>query len=169
MGDILSKLKMVSEKVGVTETAHTIEEQIDLISESLDKVPTSTNIAEALDDLSEVAQNINGGGESAEVVEINMTMHGSGFTSSVSFNDAMDAVLAGKKLKFIILNDGNEIVTSIYSAHLSEDNRPAFIILAPEPYAFVISGNEYLVFLWDTSYMELKTFNYPVLRTTGGK
>ena len=37
MGDILSKLKMVSEKVGVTETAHTIEEQIDLISESLDK------------------------------------------------------------------------------------------------------------------------------------
>ena len=28
MGDILSKLKMVSEKVGVTETAHTIEEQI---------------------------------------------------------------------------------------------------------------------------------------------
>lgn len=59
MGDILSKLKMVSEKVGVTETAHTIEEQIDLISESLDKIPASTNIAEALDDLSEVAENIN--------------------------------------------------------------------------------------------------------------
>lgn len=59
MGDILSKLKMVSEKVGVTETAHTIEEQIDLISESLDKTPASTNIAEALDDLSEVADKIN--------------------------------------------------------------------------------------------------------------
>ena len=59
MGDILSKLQMVSEKIGVTETAHTIEEQVDLISESLDKIPHSTNIAEALDDLSEVAQNIN--------------------------------------------------------------------------------------------------------------
>ena len=59
MGDILSKLQMVSEKIGVTETAHTIEEQVDLISESLDKIPASTNIAEALDDLSEVAQNIN--------------------------------------------------------------------------------------------------------------
>lgn len=59
MGDILSKLKMVCDKIGVTETAHTIEEQIDLISESLDKVPASTNIAEALDDLSEVADKIN--------------------------------------------------------------------------------------------------------------
>lgn len=59
MGDILSKLKMVSEKVGVTETAHTIEEQIDLIIEHLDAVPKSTNIAEALDDLSEVADKIN--------------------------------------------------------------------------------------------------------------
>ncbi len=58
MGDILSKLKMVSEKMGVIETAHTIEEQIDLISEALDKTPTSTNIAEALDDLSEVAKAI---------------------------------------------------------------------------------------------------------------
>lgn len=59
MGDILKKLQMVCEKIGVTETAHTIEEQVDLISESLDKIPASTNIAEALDDLSEVAQNIN--------------------------------------------------------------------------------------------------------------
>ena len=59
MGDILSKLQMVSEKIGVTETAHTIEEHVDLISESLDKIPHSTNIAEALDDLSDVAQNIN--------------------------------------------------------------------------------------------------------------
>lgn len=59
MGDILSKLQMVSEKIGVTETAHTIEEQIDLICESLDKIPNSTNIAEALDDLSEVADKIN--------------------------------------------------------------------------------------------------------------
>ena len=59
MGDILSKLKMVSEKVGVTETAQTIEEQIDLIIEHLDAVPKSTNIAEALDDLSEVADKIN--------------------------------------------------------------------------------------------------------------
>ena len=59
MGDILSKLQMVSEKIGVTETAHTIEEQVDLITESLDKIPASTDIATALDDLSEVAQNIN--------------------------------------------------------------------------------------------------------------
>ena len=59
MGDILKKLQMVCEKIGVTETAHTIEEQVDLISESLDKIPASTDIATALDDLSEVAQNIN--------------------------------------------------------------------------------------------------------------
>ena len=59
MGDILSTLQMVSEKVGVTETAHTIEEQIDLIIEHLDAVPKSTNIAEALDYLSEVADKIN--------------------------------------------------------------------------------------------------------------
>lgn len=59
MGDILSKLQMVCDKIGVTETAHTIEEQIDLIIEHLDAVPNSTNIAEALDDLSEVADKIN--------------------------------------------------------------------------------------------------------------
>lgn len=59
MGDILTKLQMVCDKIGVTETAHTIEEQIDLIIEHLDAVPKSTNIAEALDDLSEVADKIN--------------------------------------------------------------------------------------------------------------
>lgn len=59
MADILTKLQMVCDKIGVTETAHTIEEQIDLIIEHLDAVPNSTNIAEALDDLSEVADKIN--------------------------------------------------------------------------------------------------------------
>ena len=59
MGDILSKLGQVCDKIGVTERAHTIEEQIDLITEALDATPASTNIAEALDDLSDVAQNIN--------------------------------------------------------------------------------------------------------------
>lgn len=59
MADILTKLQMVCDKIGVTETAHTIEEQIDLIIEHLDGVPKSTNIAEALDDLSEVANKIN--------------------------------------------------------------------------------------------------------------
>ena len=59
MGDILSKLQMVSEKIGVTETAHTIEDQIELINEHLDGSTASTNIAEALDNLSEVADKIN--------------------------------------------------------------------------------------------------------------
>lgn len=59
MADILTKLQMVCDKIGVTETAHTIEEQIDLIIEHLDAVPNSTNIAEALDDLSDVANKIN--------------------------------------------------------------------------------------------------------------
>lgn len=59
MGDILSKLQMVSEKIGVTETAHTIEDQIDLINEHLEGSTASTNIAEALDNLSEVADKIN--------------------------------------------------------------------------------------------------------------
>lgn len=59
MADILTKLQMVCDKIGVTETAHTIEEQIDLIIEHLDATPNSTNIAEALDDLSEVADKIN--------------------------------------------------------------------------------------------------------------
>ena len=59
MGDILSKLQMVSEKIGVTETAHTIEEQIDLINEHLEGSTVSSNIAEALDNLSEVADKIN--------------------------------------------------------------------------------------------------------------
>lgn len=59
MGDILSKLQMVSEKIGVTESAHTIEEQIDLINEHLDGSTVSSNIAESLDNLSEVADKIN--------------------------------------------------------------------------------------------------------------
>ena len=59
MGDILSKLQIVSEKIGVTETAHTIEDQIDLINEHLEGSTASTNIAEALDNLSEVADKIN--------------------------------------------------------------------------------------------------------------
>lgn len=113
MGDILSKLKMVSEKVGVTETAHTIEEQIDLISESLDKVPASTNIAEALDDLSEVAQNINGGGET---IEISMTIDKTtlAYTTDVSYQDAAAAINTGNKLSFNITTDGQTYTTDKY-------------------------------------------------------
>lgn len=97
MGDILSKLQMVSEKIGVTETAHTIEEQVDLISESLDKIPNSTNIAEALDDLSEVAQNINN-----EEVYIDKTI-----TENGTYLPAYDEATAYSK---VVVDVNNEII-----------------------------------------------------------
>lgn len=78
MGDILSKLQMVSEKIGVTETAHTIEDQIDLINEYLDGSTASTNIAEALDNLSEVADKINVDPEPVEPTYTVVTFTGTG-------------------------------------------------------------------------------------------
>jgi hypothetical protein len=144
MGDILSKLKMVSEKVGVTETAHTIEEQIDLISESLDKVPASTNIAEALDDLSEVAQNINNGG--GEFVEINMTIDAEtgDFTSSVSIDDAIDAVSSDKNLLFIFSNDGRTITTALYKVTIDDKIK----IICPDPYCLKVGATTTDTFIW---------------------
>ena len=55
---ILKKLQKVCETLGCTETAHTIEEQIDLLTEFLEGNPASTDIQTALDDLSEVSGSI---------------------------------------------------------------------------------------------------------------
>jgi cell fate (sporulation/competence/biofilm development) regulator YmcA (YheA/YmcA/DUF963 family) len=112
MGDILSKLKMVSEKVGVTETAHTIEEQIDLISESLDKIPASTNIAEALDDLSEVAQNINN-----DEVYIDKTI-----TENGTYLPAEDEATAYSKVVVNVTPPSNEFYPSVKTQSLMPQN-----------------------------------------------
>ena len=112
MGDILSKLKMVSEKVGVTETAHTIEEQIDLITESLDKIPASTNIAEALDDLSEVAQNINN-----EEVYIDKTI-----TENGTYLPAADEATAYSKVVVDVTPPSNEFYPSMKTQSLMTQN-----------------------------------------------
>ena len=136
MGDILSKLQMVSEKIGVTETAHTIEEQVDLISESLDKIPHSTNIAEALDDLSEVAQNINN-----EEVYVDKTI-----TENGTYLPASDEATAYSKV----------VVDVDDSAHFSKI-RCAISNGSTEVtpfYLYASSNGEYDVYLQASTYEE---------------
>ena len=112
MGDILSKLGQVCDKIGVTERAHTIEEQIDLITEALDATPASTNIAEALDDLSDVAQNINN-----EEVYVDKTI-----TENGTYLPAEDEVTAYSKVVVDVVPPSNDFYPSIKTQALMAQN-----------------------------------------------
>ena len=70
------------------------------------------NYSEGMNSIN-VSENINGGGET---VEINMTIDKTtlAYTTDVNYQDAADAINAGKKLSFNITTDGQTYTTDKY-------------------------------------------------------